>query len=61
MVRETAGLDPEAARESLERARWDPKVAIMMAKTGLSPVEARKSLDESGGSLRLALKKGEET
>jgi len=61
MVRETADVGPEAARESLERARWDPKVAILMAKTGCSREEARKSLDESGGSLRLALKKGEET
>jgi N-acetylmuramic acid 6-phosphate etherase len=61
MVRETADVGPEAAREYLERARWDPKVAILMAKTGCSQKEARKSLDGSGGSLRLALKKGEET
>jgi N-acetylmuramic acid 6-phosphate etherase len=61
MVRETAGVDWKAARESLERAKWDPKVAILMAKISCSQEEARKSLDESGGSLRLALKKGEET
>jgi N-acetylmuramic acid 6-phosphate etherase len=61
IVRETAGVDPEAAREALERARWDPKVAILMAKTGCSHEEAKKYIDESGSSLRLALKKGEET
>ncbi len=32
----------------------------MIAKTGCSQEEARRSLDESGGSLRLALKRGEE-
>ncbi len=61
MVMEIVDVDPEAAREYLERARWDPKVAIMMAKTGCSQEEARKSLVDAGGSLRLALKKGEET
>jgi N-acetylmuramic acid 6-phosphate etherase len=57
MVGEIAGVEPEAAEESLVRAEWDPKVAIMMARTGLSPAEAREALDESCGSLRTALKK----
>ena len=61
MVGEITGVDPEAAEESLDRAGWDPRVAIMLSKTGLSPAEAREALDESGGSLRLALKKTEET
>jgi N-acetylmuramic acid 6-phosphate etherase len=61
MVGEITGVDPEAAGESLDRAGWDPRVAIMLLKAGLSPVEARGALDESGGSLRLALKKMEET
>jgi N-acetylmuramic acid 6-phosphate etherase len=61
MVGEITGVDPEAAEESLDRAGWDPRVAIMMAKTGLSRVEARDALDESRGPLRLALKKMEET
>ena len=61
MVGEIAGVEPEAAEESLVRAGWDPKVAIMMIRTGLSPAEAREALDESCGSLRTALKKmGEE-
>jgi N-acetylmuramic acid 6-phosphate etherase len=61
MVRETADVGPDVAREYLEKAMGDPKVAIMMAKTGCTQEEARESLDECGGSLRLALKKGEET
>ena len=61
MVGEIAGVEPEAAEESLVRAGWDPKVAILIARTGLSPAEAREALDKSCGSLRTALEKmGEE-
>jgi N-acetylmuramic acid 6-phosphate etherase len=61
MVGETTDVGPDVPREYLEKAMWDPKVAIMMAKTGCTQEEARESLDEGGGSLRLALKKREET
>jgi len=61
MVGEIASVEPEAAEESLVRAGWDPKVAIIVTRTGLSPAEAREALNESCGSLRTALKKmGEE-
>jgi N-acetylmuramic acid 6-phosphate etherase len=61
MVGEITSVEPEAAEESLVRAGWDPKVAIMTTKTGLSPAEAREALNKSCGSLRTALKKmGEE-
>ena len=61
ILSEISGLTLESAENALEIASWDPKVAIMMTKTGLTLENARKALQKCEGSLRLALKKKEES
>jgi N-acetylmuramic acid 6-phosphate etherase len=42
-----AGLDEQAAREALERAGGDLRVALVMSKTNRTPEEARAALEAS--------------
>lgn len=49
------GADYEEASRLLEEAGGSAKVAILMKKKGLTPDEARKALERSGGFLREAL------
>lgn len=43
-----AGLDERAAREALERAGGDLRVALVMSKTGRAREEAERALDSAG-------------
>lgn len=43
-----AGLDEAAARETLERAGGDLRVALVMSKTGRGVEESRRALEASG-------------
>ncbi len=49
------GVSPARARALLARAGGDAKAAVLMARLGLGPSQARKRLEESGGFLRSAL------
>lgn len=51
------GLNPANAQVMLDAAGGDIKVALLMQQRSLSPDEARKRLDESGGHLRRALER----
>jgi N-acetylmuramic acid 6-phosphate etherase len=43
-----AGLDERGAREALERAGGDLRVALVMSKTGRARVEAERALEAAG-------------
>ena len=53
IMRQTTGLDEEAAEEILERAGGETKTAILMARANLSPDEARLAAHKQ--TLRAAL------
>jgi N-acetylmuramic acid 6-phosphate etherase len=55
ITQQETGLDEEAAEEMLERAGGETKTAILMARTNLSPDEARQQLAAHGQMLRAAL------
>ena len=48
-------VSPARARALLLRARWDAKTAVLMARLGAGPAQARARLKASGGFLRNAL------
>jgi N-acetylmuramic acid 6-phosphate etherase len=50
-----AGVDYQAAEEMLNSANGHVKTAIVMAKTGLSLLEAKRRLEESDGFVRSAI------
>jgi N-acetylmuramic acid 6-phosphate etherase len=58
IVRQTTGLDAEAAENLLASAGDDVKTAILMERTHISPEEARARLAEHGYVLRAALEAG---
>ena len=49
------GLERDAAGECLEKAGWDTKGAIVMARLGVDEKQAAGVLERSGGSLRGAI------
>lgn len=55
IVAEIAGVDEGVAKKALERAGFEVKTAVLVAR-GLSPEKARARLREAGGRLREALK-----
>ena len=55
LVQELGGTSETRARRLLKAARGRVKVAIMMARRGLSAREAQQKLSRAGGSLRLGL------
>lgn len=55
LVMELTGLEEEAARAVLAQADGRVKVAVVMARKGLSAEQARRMLDERLGSLRASL------
>ena len=55
IMRQTTGLDEEAAEEILERAGGETKTAILMVRANLSPDEARQQLAAHKQTLRAAL------
>ncbi len=55
IVAEIAGVDEAEAKKALERAGFEVKTAVLVAR-GLSPEEARARLQAAGGRLREALK-----
>jgi len=56
IVETIAEVSTEVAAEALDKAQGDVRVAIVLAKTGETPEEARRILDRAGGSLRRALR-----
>ena len=48
-------VSPREARALLGRARWDAKIAVLMARVGVGPAQARSRLKANGGFLRKAL------
>ncbi|HEX7337229.1 MAG TPA: N-acetylmuramic acid 6-phosphate etherase [Gemmatimonadales bacterium] len=52
IVMETTGLDREASRRAIEAAEGNVKIAIVMARRGVSRGEAEKLLAEHAGRLR---------
>jgi N-acetylmuramic acid 6-phosphate etherase len=52
IVMETTGLDREAARRVIEDAEGSVKVAIVMARRGVSKAEAERLLTHHAGRLR---------
>jgi N-acetylmuramic acid 6-phosphate etherase len=52
IVMETTGLDRERARRALDAAGRDVKLAIVMARRGVSREEAERLLREHAGRLR---------
>jgi N-acetylmuramic acid 6-phosphate etherase len=46
-----SGADEETARQALDEADWNAKVAIAMIGTGLDAAQAREALDAAGGFL----------
>lgn len=52
-----AGIDEDEAMRYLEQANGNLKLAVIMAKTGLDPDEARLCLAEAGNSIRAALER----
>ncbi|WP_438982208.1 N-acetylmuramic acid 6-phosphate etherase [Vulcanococcus sp.] len=55
ILADLAGVERGPARELLAASDGSVKVALLMARRGLSPVEARALLARSGNDLRLAL------
>ena len=55
LVEELAGVSRARARALLGEARGSARLAIVMARRGLSPRGAARALEEAGGSLRAAL------
>jgi len=55
LVAEVAGVSPARARTLLAAARGSARLAIVMARRGLSAPAAARALAEAGGSLRAAL------
>jgi N-acetylmuramic acid 6-phosphate etherase len=55
IVQMASGLEREAAGECLRKAGWDTKLAILMARLGVTKKEAINILTESGGDLRKAV------
>lgn len=58
IVEAIAGVGKERASKALDSARGDVKAAIISARTGFTPEEAKRILDQAGGSLRRVLEKG---
>lgn len=55
ILTQTAGVDYSTAVDMLKAANYRTKVALVMAKTGLSAGEAQDRLDEEGGFVRAVL------
>ena len=56
IVETIADVSTEVAIEALDKTLGDVRMAIVVAKTGETPEEAKRILDRSGGSLRRALR-----
>jgi N-acetylmuramic acid 6-phosphate etherase len=55
IVQDACGLSPEEAAAILEVCSGEVKTAIVAARTGMPPAEARRRLMEMGGMIRKAL------
>ncbi len=60
LVIHATGVNEERARELLEKAGGQVKLAILLEKTGLEPEAARGLLEENGGHLARAIAAKEE-
>src|SRR5712692_1898328 len=58
VLRQATGLDEEAARSVLEASGGEVKTAILVARTHISPEQARERLAAHGNVLRTALEAG---
>jgi N-acetylmuramic acid 6-phosphate etherase len=55
ILQEATGANASKARRTLSQAQHDLPAALVMLKAGVSPTMARRSLANSGGSVRKAL------
>ena len=55
IIMSTTGVDSSTARDTLEKASMNCKLAIMMIKTGLNAKEAEQAIDANGGRLKQAI------
>lgn len=55
IITTVTGLDYQAAGQLLQRAKWNVKLAIVMAKTGDSPTKAQARLRRAKDSVRIAI------
>jgi N-acetylmuramic acid 6-phosphate etherase len=55
IVREATGLPDSVATEALRNADGDAKTAIVSARAGIAPADARERLAQARGSVRAAL------
>lgn len=55
IVAEATGLSADDARIALAATEGDVKAAIVSTLTGMSPQEARKSIDDAGGRIRTVI------
>jgi N-acetylmuramic acid 6-phosphate etherase len=55
IVMEAGGVDRAAARAAIEQAGGSVKLAVVMAKSGLAPVEARRRLEAANGVVRAVI------
>src|SRR5713226_562604 len=58
VLRQATGLDEEAARRVIEASGGEVKTAILVARTHISPEQARERLAAHGNVLRTALEAG---
>ena len=56
IIETIAEVNTVVAAQALDKAQGDVRVAIVVAKTGEMPEEAKRILDRAGGSLRRALR-----
>ncbi len=57
IIQTATGVDPDTARQYLEKASMSCKLAIMMILTGLDASEAVQALEQSDGFLKTAIRK----
>ena len=55
ILQQTAGIDEKRTKELLAACDWEVKTAIVAAKLGCNPQEARMALERAGGRVRQAL------
>ncbi|WP_420824129.1 N-acetylmuramic acid 6-phosphate etherase [Thermoflavimicrobium daqui] len=60
IIRTLTKVDEQTARQALEQANNEVKIAIVMLQTGTSIVEAKQRLNQAQGDVRAAIKIGDE-
>lgn len=58
LVRQVANVDETTAFHLLEQSGWEVKTAVVIARLGCSPEEARQALNHANGVLRAVIEQG---